>query len=322
MIHQDIIKRYLNGEATEEELGLLKAYLGTDDLSLLKDRMAEDWQNEEQWNAPLPAGLSEEMLANIKRQVRPAKVRRLRKRSEAGAWIAAASVTLIFCVAAALWLFRTDNTIHYATGNREWQALELPDGSWVKLNANSEISYARSWTEGSDRKVWLKGEAFFKVEKKPATKAKFMVVTNDLEVEVLGTSFNVISRGTQTDVFLEEGEIKLNLGDREERLQPGDFIAYSAQEKAVLERRSETPPAEPDNSWKQGVLIIKDKSVAEILQQIEQLYGIETKVLDPKLLEQIKTVSVPMGELELTIPLLEGTFVTKITREENLLIIN
>ena len=322
MIHQDIIKRYLNGEATDEEIELLKAYLGTDDLSLLKDWMARDWRTEAQWNEPLPLGLSDEMLENIKQRVRPGKVVRLKKRSNAPAWVAAASVTLLLCVAAALWLFRTDPVIHYATGNLEWQALELPDGSWVKLNANSEISYNRRWSAGSDRRVWLKGEAFFKVEKKPATHAKFIVVTDDLEVEVLGTSFNVSSRGAQTDVFLEEGQIRLNMGDREETLQPGDFVAYSAQKKAILERRNETHPAEPDTSWKKGVLIIKDKSIAEILTKIEELYGIETEVLDTGLLEKIMTVSVPMGELELTIPLLEGTFRRKISRQENLLIIN
>lgn len=322
MIDQNIIKRYLEGEATEEELDSLKAYLGTNDLSLLKDWMAEDWYHAPEWNEPIPAGLSEEMLKNIRRQVRPAKVVHLKKRTDAGAWIAAASVTLILCVAAALWLFRTDPIVHYATGNWEWQAIELPDGSWVKLNANSEISYAPSWEEGSDRKVWLTGEAFFKVEKKPATRAKFIVVTDDLEVEVLGTSFNVNSRGAKTDVFLEEGEIRLNLGDHAETLQPGDFIAYSAQKKVILERRNETPPDQPDTSWKEGVLIIKDKSIAEILDKIEELYGVETQVVDPELLQQIKTVSVPMGQLELTIPLLEGTFRSKITKEGNQLIIN
>lgn len=322
MIDQNIIKRYLQGEATEEELDRLKTYLGTEDLSVLKHWMAEDWQQETEWNEPIPARLSEEMLKNIRRRQRPTKVIHLKKRSDAGAWIAAASVTLILCVAAALWLFRTDSIVHYATGNWEWQAIELPDGSWVKLNANSEISYAQSWEEGSDRKVWLTGEAFFKVEKKPATKAKFIVVTEDLEVEVLGTSFNVNSRGAKTDVFLEEGQIRLNLGTRAEMLHPGDFIAYSAKEEAILERRSETPPEEQDNSWKEGVLIIKDKSVAEILKNIEELYGVETQVTNSQLLEQIKTVSVPMGQLELTIPLLEGTFSSKITKKENLLIIN
>lgn len=322
MIHQDIIQRYLNGEATDEELDILKAYLGTDDLSQLRDWMHEDWQQEAVWNEALPAGLSGEMLNNIKSGMRPGKVVRLKKRSDAWAWVVAASVTLLLCTAAMLWLLREDAIVHYATANREWQALELPDGSWVKLKANSEISYQSSWDAGSDRKVWLRGEAFFKVEKKPATNAKFIVVTDDLEVEVLGTSFNVDSRGTQTDVFLEEGEVRLNLGDREETLKPGDFIAYSAEKKTILERRNDPPPAELDTSWKEGVLVIKDKSIAEILRQIEELYDVKTKVIDSTLLDQIKTVAVPMGELELTIPLLEGTFNSKINRQENLLIIN
>jgi len=109
----------------------------------------------------------------------------------------------------------------YVTDFAEWKTLQLPDGSEVKLNANSELILAEDWSEGATRQVWLKGEAFFSVSKKPATHAKFQVITDDLTVEVLGTEFNVLDRGEQTEIFLKEGKISLDMGEMQETLTPG-----------------------------------------------------------------------------------------------------
>ena len=87
--------------------------------------------------------------------------------------------------------------------------IKLPDGSLVQLNANSTLSFDTQWDASADRCVWLNGEAFFEVEKKPETKQKFKVITADLTVEVLGTEFNINSHHQQTRVFLQEGEDKI-----------------------------------------------------------------------------------------------------------------
>jgi len=86
-----------------------------------------------------------------------------------------------------LFLFQKQDTknIEYITGNAEWKKIELPDGSTVELNANSHLSVLNNWSKGNDRKVWLKGEGFFKVSKTPSKDVKFYVITKDLEVEVL-----------------------------------------------------------------------------------------------------------------------------------------
>lgn len=319
MISEKIIERYLKGTATKDELELLKTYLGGKDLSVLKGQMAKDWSDSSAWNSELPKGVSSEMLQSIKQKMVAKKVSPLKWRREI--WLsAAAAVLLLIAVSLTLWVKSSNQLLVHNTEFGEWKTLELPDGSSVKLNANSEIRFASTWVEGSDRQVWLKGEAFFKVEKKPATNAKFKVVTENLQVEVLGTSFNVSSRGSRTDVFLEEGLIKLELGDREETLNPGDYLAYSKEEDAILERHNETT-TELHTSWKDGVLELKDKSIQAILLKIEEIYGVKTKVLKPSLLKEIKTVSVPMDKLEVALPVLEGTFGTQIIIRDNELII-
>jgi ferric-dicitrate binding protein FerR (iron transport regulator) len=110
------------------------------------------------------------------------------------------------------------------------------------------------------------------------------------------------------------------MGNQEELLQPGDFVAYSADKKAIVKREKAIPP-EIHTSWKDGVLILKDQSVKHILQKIEEIYGVQIKVLDQSLLTNIKTISVPMDKLEIAVPVLERTFGVKITKQANQLVI-
>ena len=130
--------------------------------------------------------------------------------------------------------------IVYSTGYGERFEIELNDGSLITLNANSEIRWSEDWEKQRNRKVILVGEAFFEVEKQDGI--PFTVHTNDVAVEVLGTSFNIDSRKDQTDVYLEEGKINLKLlsvGDKENEIErdiimkPGDQIKYSAREVKV-----------------------------------------------------------------------------------------
>ncbi|MEM8889604.1 MAG: FecR family protein, partial [Bacteroidota bacterium] len=197
----------------------------------------------------------------------------------------------------------------------EWKTIDLPDGSIVKLNANSELRFAEKWEAAADREVWLEGEAFFEVEKKPATGAKFMVKTQGVSVEVLGTSFNVNSRNKETEVFLEEGKIKLNAGETETFMVPGDLIAYSDLTKEIIENRKGVNDIH--SSWKDGVLILQQKSAEEIFNKMKDIYGVEFQVKDSLLLESKTTVRIPMDKLEIAVPILERALNVEILREGN-----
>jgi len=231
----------------------------------------------------------------------------------------AAALILLLGIAGLIWQQNSTQYVTYATGFEEWKTLTLPDASVVKLNANSKIRLAQEWAEGEDRKVWLKGEAFFEVEKKPQTGVSFTVVTDDLSIEVLGTSFNVHSRGEQTNVFLEEGKIKLELDGQEKILAPGDLITYSSREHVVTEQYKVS--AAKHISWKDGTLFLKDTPTTEILKKIQEIYGVSLVIESEKIKGQIKTVGVPMDKLEIAIPILERTLDAKITHVGSKLII-
>ena len=234
----------------------------------------------------------------------------------------AAAACMLFVVAAAWYFiqFNTQDKVEYFTGNGEWKEVILPDGSKAELNANTQLSITKEWKPGEDRKVWLKGEAFFKVTKKPSTNAKFTVVTKDLEVEVLGTSFNVNTRNQHTEVFLEEGKITLNLDEQKEQIEPGEFISYSQEKKQIIKRYKKTE--EIHSNWKDGILKIDDATIKIILNEIESIYGIDLIVKNEKLLDKEGAVAIPVDDLEMTTLILERVLNVKIKRKGKQYFIN
>ncbi|MEM7371713.1 MAG: FecR domain-containing protein [Bacteroidota bacterium] len=234
--------------------------------------------------------------------------------------LAVASIVLLLATALGWWWTNQSDSIHtYSTAYGEWQTVILPDSSRVKLNANSELSISRNWKEESNRTVWLTGEAYFEILRKPTSGATFTVIADEVSVEVLGTSFNVNSRGEKTEVFLEEGKIRLAAGNEETFMVPGDFIAYSADINQFVEKRQHA--TKPYSSWKDGVLVVQESPIREIFNKIEDIYGIEFQVKDSSVLETTTTVRLPMDKLEIALPILEKTLGRKIQQKEKRLIV-
>ena len=231
----------------------------------------------------------------------------------------AATMALLLSFAGWYGIHFLNSTAVHSTQYGEWKTVQLPDGSTVKLNADSELRLAQDWEAGETRKVWLKGEAYFSVEKKPSTGAKFHVITEDLTIEVLGTSFNVHSRGEQTEVFLEEGKIRLDIGEEETLMDPGEFLAYSGKKQAITQRSKLEDASYA--SWKEGVLVMTESPVLHILDKIAEIYGVNITVKDSALIQQERTIGVPMEKLEIVVPILETTLGTTITLQENELVV-
>jgi ferric-dicitrate binding protein FerR (iron transport regulator) len=85
--------------------------------------------------------------------------------------------------------------------------IDLPDGSTVTLDANSTLSYKKTWLNQFNREVDLKGRAYFKVEKINAK--NFIVNTSESRTEVMGTQFSVSDYFGKTQIVLNEGIIKI-----------------------------------------------------------------------------------------------------------------
>ena len=211
-----------------------------------------------------------------------------------------------------------NSKITHKTNYGEVLKIKLQDGSDVTLNSNSSLSYYKN----ESRKVWLTGEAFFQVDKKIATNAKFWVITNDLSVEVYGTSFNVNTKKEKTDVFLEEGNIWLKLkngGDK--KMVPGNYISYSYQKNKILEDTN-IFNSTIKTSWKDGSLLFENLSLEKAMEKIEESYGYSIIFKDDKSKDILITGAVPTTNIDICLKAIEKSADVSIVKDDNSLTIS
>lgn len=178
------------------------------------------------------------------------------------------------------------NTVVVPYGKRS--KIKLSDNTSVWLNSGSKLVFPAAF-ENSKREVYLKGEAYFEVnhdEEHP-----FHVHTDNMEVQVLGTSFNVSAYDDEeeTNTVLVEGAVELNfqgtslLGKASRQMEPGTIARYSNANKtldqAVVDTRLYT-------SWRDGYLIFNQQPLSDILKKVSRYYNITIQLEDPNLAQE------------------------------------
>jgi ferric-dicitrate binding protein FerR (iron transport regulator) len=239
----------------------------------------------------------------------------------------AASILLFFCLGTLLfiWLQYIDKAVVYTTGYGQTRTVALPDGSTVFLNANSSLKHKTSWQSKAGREVWLEGEAFFIVQKKQqeTNAIKFIVHTDDVQVEVLGTEFTVSKRRTNTRVILNEGKIRLDIIDQPTRsdivMKPGDWVEYEALQHRLTRK---TVNAHVYSSWTKKKWILENTSLLQVAEQIQETFGLEVSVPDTSLQKESMTGVIPVETLDEALEVLTSTYNIKIEKKNNRLIIN
>lgn len=176
----------------------------------------------------------------------------------------------------------TINQIIVPFGHRHM--LTLSDGTRVQLNADSRLVFPAVFSD-KNREVYLKGEGYFEVFKNP--NKPFIVKTDFIEIKVLGTTFNISAYGDEkiASAILVEGEVVVSrkgkmLGNFEKKLNPGQGCFYS----------SSTHTSDIQNvdlcdyiSWKDGLLLFKDKPLINIISRVEKYYNRKIQIEGDKL---------------------------------------
>lgn len=150
--------------------------------------------------------------------------------------------------------------------------VNLPDGSAVELNAGTEIHYKPFWW-WIQRKIALQGEAFFEVKN-----GKEFSVESDMGItQVLGTSFNILSRGQRYEVTCETGEVKVEVSDTKQSV-----ILHPYQKASILKsgqlKVEEDVNMENAKAWISGKLIFTSELLTNVFEEIERQYDIEVMV--------------------------------------------
>lgn len=217
--------------------------------------------------------------------------------------IAAIFILSISAAGLAVWYFTGPaSTVKWHTASKQFKLINLPDQSVITLGANSTLKYNQNWKKSSPREVWLSGEAHFEVKHLnkdslsilPAE--RFVVHVNDeLEVEVLGTVFNVTHKAGKTAVELETGSVKIV-----SKKNNGDIIWLKPGEKAELDlssnklARLKSFKEELHAGWQDSAIELNNTSVKEIIQLIEKTHHKKIEVEDPSILDRRIDGSFPL----------------------------
>ncbi len=162
--------------------------------------------------------------------------------------------------------------------------LELPDGTHVWLNSQTRFKYPLTF--GKVREVVLNGEAYFDVVRD--TDHPFIVNTGTMNVEVLGTSFNVTNypEENQTEVVLRSGKVNLFTDEFKNKkeigfLVPGQQALFNKKTQRLMVNR-----VDPDKytSWKEGKLIFTDDSMSTVVHKLSRWFNVDI-VLENKELD-------------------------------------
>ena len=165
------------------------------------------------------------------------------------------------------------NTISTPRGGQ--YQIELPDGSQVWLNAVSSIRFPAAFA-GNERKVEITGEAYFEVAKNVAMPFKVVIATpseNGAEIEVTGTSFNIMAYNDEAAVktTLLEGSVKINQDSKAVPLKPGQQARLHDKSIKIIDHVD----TEEAVAWKNGYFQFASASLQQVMRQIARWYDVD-----------------------------------------------
>ena len=149
--------------------------------------------------------------------------------------------------------------------------LKLADNTLVVLNAESRLVYPVAFT-GKKRQVFLDGEGYFEVAQDSAL--PFVVETSTLDVNVLGTGFNVYAyeADAKCQVTLVHGKVGILSEAGTAELQPHEQYTY---DKGRQEGKVQEVNIEPYTAWITGTLVFDGTPLEEVAQKLARWYDVE-----------------------------------------------
>jgi transmembrane sensor len=195
--------------------------------------------------------------------------------------IAAAVLVVISLGIVSIYVGMHNKMVIVATaGDQKNLEVNLPDGSVVFLNRNTQLTY-RTIFGKSQRNVSLSGEAFFEITSD--TERPFVVNAGKASVKVVGTSFNIITNNPDSavEVYVETGKVMLSdiSGTRNMMLDPG-YVGTMDTEISG-KKLNENPNY---MSWKTGVLVYNGQTLDIVFRDLKRVYNMDIVADDPEIM--------------------------------------
>lgn len=234
-ITDDLLVKYMLGEANAEEQALVEEWLSDD---MANARQYNDfktiWEESRKlatistvdengaWERFKNSVQAPKQKETVVKTMRPLALMR----------IAALFILIVGGAVLGYQMFRDKRVENLVVASQKAPLIDtLPDGSVVTLNKHSSINYPSKF-KGDTRTIALKGEAFFNVT--PNKKKPFIIHVNDVSIRVVGTSFNVRSEGGVTEVIVETGRVQVTRNNKTVELKPEEKLKIEQQDSVMV----------------------------------------------------------------------------------------
>lgn len=275
----ELIFKYISDQANEEEKQLVRKWAEvSEERNHELSRMKNSWVL-----ASLNNELDQKMVER-EIQLIQERIRMMNKKANSKPlrikWLRYAAVLFFIIGISGISGYFVSNSKFRNTGitqiivpKGERSKVILPDGSSVQLNSESRLKFESSFQSGK-RKVILEGEAFFEVTHDKLH--PFIVeMDNLLQVEVLGTTFNVSSYADDNTIttYLESGKVKINIDGKEAiYLKPSEVLKFEKAKGIAVKQAIDD---ERYFDWTKGILNINGETIEELSRKLERRFDIE-----------------------------------------------
>lgn len=156
------------------------------------------------------------------------------------------------------------------TSAGEKMKIQLPDGSTVILNSLSTIIFDADFSK-THRLIDLQGEAYFEI--KPDENLPFVVQAQEVRTTALGTAFNARSKDGKVAISLIDGKVSVSHLQSELTLNPGQMAVYDPLgENGLMPGTFDLASV---TAWKEGKISFKNKALENIMEDLEDWYGVD-----------------------------------------------
>ena len=303
--------KYLLDEATVEEQEQVKQWLADDANRAYYSQLQKIWDDSRQL-AQRSTIDENRAWQKFQQRIHPAPVRRI-----SFGWMrVAASIAIIVGIGLlAYWIF--NDRVKEVTVVAQQVVLNdtLSDGSVVTVNKGSSISYPSKF-KGETRPVNLKGEAFFNVS--PNKNKPFVISVNDVQITVVGTSFNVKTINGNTEVVVETGIVKVTRAGKTIELRANEEALVNAKDSAMTKEKVSD---QLYKYYRTKEFVCDDTPLWKLVEVINEAYNSHVEIGNPALKDMSITTTFNNESLEQVLNVISLTLNIKVIKEENNIIL-
>jgi len=275
------LQRVIDGIYTKEDITVISEYLkNMEDIELFNEISKSVWEESIEIKEP-DYQQKEHYKKEASALLRKIKYKRFSISTKQIIRVAA-SIAIVITVVLGIQEFQNrkelaqNEYIELNVKRGQTQQLTLADGTKLFLNAGSSLRYPATFS-GRNRTVELNGEAYFEVA--PDANKPFIIHTGNMDIKVLGTSFNIKSynEDDRAIVSVNSGKVQVDLAESMMRLVANEQIVLDKKSGELQKNIISTNDAK---GWMNGSLSFKNTTIDNVAKELMRIYNCKIIIKD------------------------------------------